>query len=320
MVKPKNIIDSSGWTWIFRNNKKTMEKQIDYPFHKEVEKLATSFYVSNIPNSVDAKGLWKICASHGRLVDTYIANKLSKGVAPSQRTSANGSQFNHNITTKDKNPKPNPSSYPNNIPFKNKDKLPDLPSFASVTNGIAKPTMDTSSTNSNIRALVLDDQDLTNVEDRSMVLLVKLKDVNSMSNICVICRNEGFTELKIHHVGAVWIWIQFPSSSSTDNFQTNTSLKSVYSCIKTATPSFKVDERMIWIEICGLPLCAWGSNAYKKVVDMFGKFMFFEAKESTKMSSFRICISTKSHNFVSERVLVEVHGVNYDVHVHELGT
>ncbi|GKB34097.1 hypothetical protein Tco_0879039 [Tanacetum coccineum] len=56
-----------------------MKKQIDYPFHKEAEKLATSFYVSNIPNSVDAKGLWKICTSHGLLVDTFIANKLSKG-------------------------------------------------------------------------------------------------------------------------------------------------------------------------------------------------------------------------------------------------
>nr|GEX48536.1 RNA-directed DNA polymerase, eukaryota, reverse transcriptase zinc-binding domain protein [Tanacetum cinerariifolium] len=118
MVKPKNIIDSSGWTWIFRNNKKTMEKQIEYPFHKEVKKLATSFYVSKIPNSVDSK-----------------------------------------------------------------EKFNDLPSFDSVTNGIAKPTVDTSLTNAIIRALVLDDQELINIEDPSMVLLVKLKDVNSMSNI-----------------------------------------------------------------------------------------------------------------------------------------
>ncbi|GKA91802.1 RNA-directed DNA polymerase, eukaryota, reverse transcriptase zinc-binding domain protein [Tanacetum coccineum] len=55
MVKPKNITDSSGWTWILRNNKKTAKNQIDYPFHKDVKKLATSFYVYNIPNSVDAK-------------------------------------------------------------------------------------------------------------------------------------------------------------------------------------------------------------------------------------------------------------------------
>ncbi|GKC02261.1 RNA-directed DNA polymerase, eukaryota, reverse transcriptase zinc-binding domain protein, partial [Tanacetum coccineum] len=135
----------------------------------------------------------------------------------------------------------------------NKDKFPGLPSFASVTNGTAKPIVDTSSTNSNTRALILDDQNLINVEDPSMVLLMKLKYVNSMSNMYVKYRNKGFAELKIHHVRGLWIWIQFPSSSSTDNFQTNASLKS-------------------------------GSNSYKKVVDMFGKFMFFEPEESTEMS------------------------------------
>ncbi|GJX08668.1 hypothetical protein Tco_0196600 [Tanacetum coccineum] len=97
-------------------------------------------------------------------------------------------------------------------------------------------------------------------------------------------------------------------------------MKTLYTSIKSASPSFKVDERMIWGEISGLPLYAWGSNAFKKVACMFGKFMFFGAEESTAMSSGRVCVSTRSHKFMSEKVHVEVHGETFEVQVHELGT
>ncbi|GJR54299.1 RNA-directed DNA polymerase, eukaryota, reverse transcriptase zinc-binding domain protein [Tanacetum coccineum] len=41
------------------------------------------------------------------------------------------------------------------------------------------------------------------------------------------------------------------------------------------------------IEISGLPLCAWGSNAYKKIAYNFGKFLFFEKEDSSALSSGR---------------------------------
>ncbi|GJX88392.1 hypothetical protein Tco_0340406, partial [Tanacetum coccineum] len=53
------------------------------------------------------------------------------------------------------------------------------------------------------------------------------------------------------------------------------------------------DERIVWIEISGLHLYAWGSNAFKKVA---------------------------SHYLISEKVHVEVLGEIFDIHVHELGT
>ncbi|GJT25644.1 putative RNA-directed DNA polymerase, eukaryota, reverse transcriptase zinc-binding domain protein [Tanacetum coccineum] len=97
-------------------------------------------------------------------------------------------------------------------------------------------------------------------------------------------------------------------------------MKNLYSSIKTPSPSFKVDERMIWIKISGLPLCAWGSNAFKKVASLFGKFKFFEDEESTAMSSERVCISTRSYKQISKKIIVEVNGEMFDVHVHEIGT
>ncbi|GJZ34139.1 hypothetical protein Tco_0579575, partial [Tanacetum coccineum] len=51
--------DSDGWTWVFRKDKQQNSKPIDNPFFKDLGKIATSFYVSNFPDSLDAKGIWK---------------------------------------------------------------------------------------------------------------------------------------------------------------------------------------------------------------------------------------------------------------------
>ncbi|GJR64479.1 RNA-directed DNA polymerase, eukaryota [Tanacetum coccineum] len=196
MGKPTHHIDPNGWTWIFRNNKTTGSKPIGNPFHSDVDKVATSFFVTNIPDSLDAKGLWNACTPYGRLIDAFVANKRSKA----------GKRFG----------------------FIRYMGVTDPSSFVRV-------------------------------------LLVKLKDLDSASNMYVICKNEGFVDFKIHHVGGSWIWIQFPSPEAFENFRVNATMINISSAIRTVTPSFKVDQ-------------------------------------STSMSTARVCISTKSHQPVSEKV------------------
>ncbi|GKC26719.1 hypothetical protein Tco_1034013 [Tanacetum coccineum] len=74
------------------------------------------------------------------------------------------------------------------------------------------------------------------------VLLVKLKDLDSASNMYVLYKNEGFVYLKIHHVGGSWIWIQFPSLEAFKNFRVNAIMINISSAIRTVTPSFKVED------------------------------------------------------------------------------
>ncbi|GKC67698.1 hypothetical protein Tco_1100296 [Tanacetum coccineum] len=69
-----------------------------------------------------------------------------------------------------------------------------------------------------------------------------------------------------------------------------------------------------------MPLCAWDSNAFKKVASLFGKFMFFEDEDSIAMSAGRMCIATKSHKHISEKVLIEMHGEHFEVYVQEIST
>ncbi|GKF87165.1 RNA-directed DNA polymerase, eukaryota, reverse transcriptase zinc-binding domain protein [Tanacetum coccineum] len=73
-----NNSKSDGWTWVFGKNKKSQSKSIDNPFVKDVKKIATSFFVTNFPESMDAKSLWKEFQPFGRIMDAFIANKRSK--------------------------------------------------------------------------------------------------------------------------------------------------------------------------------------------------------------------------------------------------
>ncbi|PWA95558.1 RNA-directed DNA polymerase, eukaryota, Reverse transcriptase zinc-binding domain protein [Artemisia annua] len=309
MGKSSRYVDANGWTWTFRKNNASFTKPVENPYQKDVEKVASSFYVTNFPESLDPRGIWKICAPYGRLVDTFIANKCSKRgkrfgfirflgvkdvdvfgkslsniwignfhlfvtVAKFQRTThvepkSKQNANNFNVSLGDDNFNPKI-----NTP-KGSDPPLDKSSFVSIVHGL---------------------------------FWLNIKEVDTMSNMYSICKNEGFTDLKIHHVGGLWVWIQFPSVASCLSFQSNECMKRIAISFKNVSPSFKVDECMIWVEISGLPLCAWGSNAFKKIACMFGKFMFFEVDQSAAMSMGRVCISTKSQKFVSERVHAIIHG------------
>ncbi|GJX20393.1 RNA-directed DNA polymerase, eukaryota, reverse transcriptase zinc-binding domain protein [Tanacetum coccineum] len=93
-----------------------------------------------------------------------------------------------------------------------------------------------------------------------------------MSNIYTICRNEGFLDLNIHHVGGYWIWIQFPSSTACSKFQENESLKRLYSVKRAPSSNFKVDEHILWIEISGLPLFEINKELFEATVQEIGSW------------------------------------------------
>ncbi|GJR01641.1 RNA-directed DNA polymerase, eukaryota, reverse transcriptase zinc-binding domain protein [Tanacetum coccineum] len=268
MGKQFKSTDLNGWTWISRNNN---TKSIGNPFQNDIMKVSTSFYVTNMPPALTSKGLWTVCAPYGRLVDAFIANKLSKGgkrfgfIRFLGVNDANAfvkslsniwigsyhifitlaiNQRSKLIT----NPKPQttkPSQYPNNL--SNQNTFPIL--STNITKNATpetklehqKPSINPTPTNPR-RIIALNDQDLINVVNTYSIILVKRKDIDSMSNMYTICRNGGFSDLNIHH------------------------------------------------------------------------------EDSSALSSGRVCISSKSHHFITENVQVEINKELFEATVQEIGS
>ncbi|PWA67398.1 RNA-directed DNA polymerase, eukaryota, Reverse transcriptase zinc-binding domain protein [Artemisia annua] len=173
-------------------------------------------------------------------------------------------------------------------------------SFASVVYGGEKKNSNDQPRGES-RCVTMNDCDLIKVEESTTVALVKVQEVGTMNAVYRLCRSEGFTQIK-------------PLALHSE------AMKNVFSSIRNVSQNFVVDERMIWIEISGLPLCAWGSSAYKKVANVVGKFMFFEIDQGSSMGVGRVCIATKQKDLISENVMVTVNGENHMVRVQEIAT
>nr|GEY01971.1 RNA-directed DNA polymerase, eukaryota, reverse transcriptase zinc-binding domain protein [Tanacetum cinerariifolium] len=130
----------------------------------------------------------------------------------------------------------------------NTNNLPPKRSYASVTHAESRNNFSQQSKLDNIKSIQLNDDDLILVEDSSTVVL------KTISNMYHVCQAEGFVDVKIHYVGGLWVWLQFSLVNSCEAFKSNESLNKLWTFIKVSSPSFVVDERVIWIEVSGLPL------------------------------------------------------------------
>ncbi|GJS04512.1 hypothetical protein Tco_1476122 [Tanacetum coccineum] len=89
-------------------------------------------------------------------------------------------------------------------------------------------------------------------------------------------------------MGGLWLWIEFSSDESRLKFQKNTEMELYFTQRKLVSHNFIPDERMIWIEIDGLPLNAWTTNAFKKIAGNWGETVFVDEDADENIANGRI--------------------------------
>nr|KAJ0210828.1 hypothetical protein LSAT_V11C400171530 [Lactuca sativa] len=80
----------------------------------------------------------------------------------------------------------------------------------------------------------------------------------------------------------------------------------------------EVVERVIWIEILGLPCCTRNDSAVNKVACIWGELCFLDDDNQAPLAIKRVCIKTAQPSLIQDKLSLVVQGIKYDVVVREL--
>ncbi|GJS67187.1 nucleotide-binding alpha-beta plait domain-containing protein [Tanacetum coccineum] len=313
----------------------------------DVNRISTSIYVTNFPDSFSAKELFQTCSQYGHVVDSFIPEKKSKigkrfgfvrfiNVFNVDRLvgnlctiwvnrfklHANLARYQReplNITKVPvmKNVEPSRGAF--KYAHKDNGGKNDGKSYVNVVKSNEKPGSGECVDNPKALkpSLVLDDS-CENDSDFTLSLNGKLKDFGSLPNLNKILVEEGFPDIIIRYLGGLWVLLQFSSKPSMDNFLSHVGANSWFDLIQQTSKSFNIDERVVWIDIEGVPLCAWSHNTFAKIVSTWGSLLYDEDEKSSHLHRKRICIKTTIQGIIFDSIKIIVKGKTFLVRVKEL--
>ncbi|GKB88844.1 hypothetical protein Tco_0961116 [Tanacetum coccineum] len=130
--------------------------------------------------------------------------------------------------------------------------------------------------------MVIDDDCLTD-KKFDLMLVAKVKSFDSMPNLGVVLKDEGFENVTIRYVGGFWVSTEFLDSHARDCFQKHEGLDTWFSAVQQWKTDFKVDERVLWIDVEGVPLVAWTNKTFIKIAKRWGDMLFSEDSEDNNL-------------------------------------
>ncbi|PWA65865.1 hypothetical protein CTI12_AA333020 [Artemisia annua] len=193
-------------------------------------------------------------------------------------------------------------------------------SYAATLKGKLDPNKENTMAAACLKKVTLHESDLLNIADSRCVALVKVRDIHLILNINKMLRREGFSDYTCKYMGGLWLWVEFQTKDACLKFKEHAEMEWYFTQIHSISDSFMVDERIIWLEIEGLPLCAWTTMAFKKVANAWGEPIFVDDDPTENMSIGRVCVKTKLKSTISEVCSVTIKNVSCTVRVKEFSS
>ncbi|KAL4578319.1 hypothetical protein LXL04_014440 [Taraxacum kok-saghyz] len=149
-------------------------------------------------------------------------------------------------------------------------------------------------------------------------LLGCYKDFRAVANTRNLCQGEGFRDVQPVYLGGLWVLLDFVSLEARDKFLNHAPLKYWFDILQPWFNKFVVKERILWVEVEGVPVLSWSRSTFEAIASKWGKLIFLDDSDGCNRFSMRLGIV--SHSLIFESVFVTIRDVEYCVRVRELSS
>ncbi|KAL4583193.1 hypothetical protein LXL04_007759 [Taraxacum kok-saghyz] len=292
------IMAYNDWEWRIGNKKEQKKQRLEQnrvsnKAWRVIDDITTKFYVTNFPPGTYPNDLRTLCEKFGRVVDVYIHPKLSKygkKFAFLPRFCVGGSFWTKGGFKEDtvrRGIANNRASQ--NTAHKEKEQVRNVPrgSYAEAVREGEGISVKEVKAKGQSRSIELPMNCILSIMEQLLHRLVALNDPTVIKKFPKICCEEGF-EIGVRYVGGRWVLVSFPSSVAVEGFKKSVAIMRLVKEIREIVDNFVVEERLIWVDVRGLPACAWNDKAIRHIVERWGELMFYEDDVYYPLASRRV--------------------------------
>ncbi|GJS67185.1 RNA-directed DNA polymerase, eukaryota [Tanacetum coccineum] len=277
--------------------------------HRSMEdyviRISKSVFVTNSPDAYGSRDLWKLCETYGKVddIDRLLSNLCTLWV---KRFHIHANAVRYERPSKPHHPHPQPHVH----------SRPSPRSFAGVvkdpTTQYHPPSPPASSP-----ALVLEESCFIG-RDLSRHVMGKVKDLHSIPNLMILLAKEGFPEVKVSYLGGLWVLLELVNVATCKKLAQHIGVNSWFSVIQPAMADFVCEERVVWVDIEGIPLHLWSRAMFIKIGSKWGATMDIEENLVNSFAHKRLCIKANVAGNILENFKVIFKGRVYLVRAKEL--
>ncbi|GJV25965.1 RNA-directed DNA polymerase, eukaryota, partial [Tanacetum coccineum] len=102
------------------------------------------------------------------------------------------------------------------------------------------------------------------------------------------------------YLGTLWVLLELNTFETREKLLQHVGAKSWFHVLQSATHDFVSKERIVWVDIEGIPLHVWSRETFLKIGRKWGETMDIEESSISSFARKRLCIKTSMADNILE--------------------